>query len=52
MKAEQERAEEKEKKRKEQEKLLAQREAERKIPPHEFFRTQTDKYSQFDDQVF
>ncbi|XP_039294913.1 cysteine--tRNA ligase, cytoplasmic isoform X3 [Nilaparvata lugens] len=49
-KQELEKAAEKERKRKEQEELQAKKDAEKRIPPSEMFRAQTDKYSKFDDQ--
>jgi cysteinyl-tRNA synthetase len=42
---------EKEKKKAEQAAQQAQKDAQRKIPPQDMFRSETDKYSQFDDKV-
>jgi hypothetical protein len=52
-KAQQEEAKkaEKERKKAEQAALQAQKDAQRKISPQDMFKTETDKYSQFDDKV-
>ena len=42
---------EKERRRLEQLKVEAEREAQRRIPPHQMFRGDTDKYSKWDDKV-
>lgn len=42
---------EKEKKKKELEAAQAAKEAQKKIPPTEMFKHETDKYSKFDDKV-
>ena len=42
---------EKERRRLEQLRLEAEREAQRRIPPNQMFRAETDKYSQWDDKV-
>lgn len=50
-KLEAEKLAEKERKKKEAAAAQAQKEAQKKIPPNEMFKTETDKYSKFDDQV-
>lgn len=50
-KLEAEKLAEKERKKKEAAAAQAQKEAQKKIPPSEMFKTETDKYSKFDDQV-
>lgn len=49
--AEVEKAAEKEKKKKELEAAQALKEAQKRIPPQEMFRSETDKYSAFDEKV-
>jgi len=49
-KLERDRAEEKQRKKDEQAKAAAEKEAQRRIPPNELFRRETDKYSQFNEQ--
>lgn len=51
LKAEQEKAAEKERKRAEQAAKDAAKEAQKKVPPSEMFKSETDKYSKFDDKV-
>lgn len=50
-KVEAERLAEKERKRKELEEAQALKEAQRRIPPQEMFKSETDKYSAFDDKA-
>lgn len=50
-KVEAERLAEKERKRKELEEAQALKEAQRRIPPQEIFKSETDKYSAFDDKA-
>lgn len=50
-KVEAERLAEKERKRKELEDAQALKEAQRRIPPQEIFKSETDKYSAFDDKA-
>lgn len=50
-KVEAERLAEKERKRKELEEAQALKEAQRRIPPQEMFKSETEKYSAFDDKA-
>lgn len=50
-KLEAEKLAEKERKKKEAAAAQALKEAQKKIPPSEMFKSETDKYSKFDDQV-
>lgn len=51
LKAELEKTAEKERKQAEQEAKDAAKEAQKKIPPSELFKNETDKYSKFDNKV-
>jgi cysteinyl-tRNA synthetase len=48
-KLEKERAAEKQKKKEEQARAAAEKEAQKRVPPSELFRRETDKYSQFNE---